>query len=92
MKVRFSRLSRTQLVAIHNFLSERNPAAAHRAGRAIWEAIEVIRAFPFAGRVGRAPDTREWVIAGFPYIVVYEVDEGQSEITVLGVFHGAQDR
>ena len=44
------------------------------------------------GRPGRAPDTREWVVHGLPYLIVYRVDETKDELTVLAIFHGAQDR
>jgi hypothetical protein len=31
-------------------------------------------------------------VQGLPYIIVYELDLQRDEVTVLGVFHGAQDR
>jgi plasmid stabilization system protein ParE len=44
------------------------------------------------GRPGRAAGTREWVVHGLPYLIVYRVDETLDELTVLAIFHGAQDR
>ena len=42
---------------------------------------------------GRSEGTREWVVRGYPYILVYEVGFATPEtIMILGVFHGAQDR
>jgi plasmid stabilization system protein ParE len=41
-------------------------------------------------RAGRSDDTREWVVRGLPYVIVYEAD--QQGVMVLGVFHAAQDR
>lgn len=40
------------------------------------------------GRKGRVPGTREWVLTGTPYIVVYA--EGGEDIQVWRVLHGAQ--
>jgi toxin ParE1/3/4 len=36
--------------------------------------------------------TREWVVRGLPYIIVYEVVEERGELRILGVFHQAQKR
>lgn len=61
-----------------------------RVGAAIRDAAERLRYFPLAGRTGRSTGTREWVVRGYPYILVYEVEAG--EVMILGVFHAAQDR
>lgn len=42
---------------------------------------------PLAGRRGRALGTRELVVAGTPYIVVYRTRE---VVEVLAVVHGAR--
>ena len=88
--LRYSARSRSQLFAIEEFVRQHNPDAAQRVGARIQEAAEMLRFFPYAGRVGRSAGTREWVVRQFPYILVYEVEEG--EVVILGVFHGAQDR
>jgi len=44
------------------------------------------------GRSGDVIGTREWVVRGSPYLILYEVVPEESEIWVLGIFHGAQDR
>jgi len=41
-------------------------------------------------RIGRDPGTRELVVG--PYIIVYEVHRDHDELSVLAIFHGAQDR
>jgi hypothetical protein len=42
------------------------------------------------GRPGRSPDTRELVISGLPYLVVYSVDSADPRnVAVLRVLHGA---
>lgn len=47
---------------------------------------------PEIGRPGERDGTREWVVSGLPYIIVYRVDWTRAEIVLLNVFHGAQDR
>jgi toxin ParE1/3/4 len=90
LKLGFSERARAQLLGIQNYLKDRNPAAARRVGSAIKEAGERLHYFPFAGRIGASEGTREWVVREYPYILVYEIRS--DEVTILGVFHAAQDR
>jgi toxin ParE1/3/4 len=46
--------------------------------------------FPESGRVGDVAGTRELVVSGIPYIVVYRVIGDSVEI--LRVFHTSMDR
>jgi plasmid stabilization system protein ParE len=34
----------------------------------------------------------EWVVSALPYIIVYTINTNDEEVTVVAVFHGAQDR
>ena len=56
--------------------------------RKLRERIVVLAAHRDSGREGRVGGTREWVLAGTPYIVVYRVIAGVVE--VLRILHGAQ--
>ena len=53
-------------------------------------AAERLTEFPRMGHTGRVAGTYEWVVRGLPYIIVYQADV--TEVLILGVFHGAQDR
>ena len=44
--------------------------------------------FPESGRRGRVHGTREWVIAGTPFVAIYRVEA--NEVTVLRVMHAGQ--
>jgi toxin ParE1/3/4 len=44
------------------------------------------------GHAGQAVGTYEWVVPRLPYVVVYQVDEGQRRVIIAAVFHGAQER
>ncbi len=55
-------------------------------------AAERLADHPLMGRAGVVADTREWVVSGLPYIIVYEVHTDRGEVVVLGVYHGAQLR
>jgi len=92
MTLRFSARARGQLIAIQEYIKEHNPAAASRVGARIREAAEILRHFPYAGRPGRSENTREWVVQGLPYVLVYQVESTEpASVTILGVFHCAQD-
>jgi hypothetical protein len=41
------------------------------------------------GRAGIVSGTREWLVTGLPYIIVYEPPADREEL-MLGVYHGAQ--
>ncbi len=57
--------------------------------RLISERIEVDRNVGTANRIyGRVDHTRELIIAGLPWLVVYSVEE--KRILVLSILHGAQ--
>jgi toxin ParE1/3/4 len=51
-----------------------NPAAASRVGQRILDAVRHLEDFPWQGRPGRSPGTRELVISPLPYLVIYSVD------------------
>ncbi len=71
------------------YLAERNPAAARSVRTAVREAVGKLTDFPHRGRPGRRNGTRELVIAGLPYVVIYAV--GNVQLTILRVLHAAQD-
>ena len=94
MILRYSARARAQLLAIHEYLGNRgDPQAAADVGARIREAAEVLRSFPQAGRPGRVPGTREWVVRQLPYVIVYEIGIGsRNEVMILGIFHARQNR
>lgn len=92
MKLRYTPQARRHLDAIADYIAERNPDAAVRVGYRIREVIDLLVAIPSMGREGVLPGTREMVVPGLPYIVVYRVDTGMGALVVLGVYHGAQQR
>ena len=49
---------------------------------------KILSNHPYAGRIGRVKDTRELVIDGIPFTVIYRVK--LSDIQVLRVLHDAQ--
>jgi toxin ParE1/3/4 len=60
---------------------------AHRASgcRQLTSAVKGLKDFPHSGRVGQVEGTRELVVAGVPYMVIYRVASDCVEI--LRAFH-----
>ena len=71
MRLQFTRRARRHLEDIAEYLFERNPDAARRVGARIRETIELLAAFPELGHDGALVGTRELVVPGMPYIVVF---------------------
>jgi hypothetical protein len=59
MTLRYIARARAHLLAIHEYINERNPAAASRVGARKHETADVLRSFPYCGRPRRSANTRE---------------------------------
>jgi len=93
LKVVIREEASADLERIYRWISKDSPANAASVIERLLDAIESkISAFPFLGRTGTVASTREWVVRGLPYIIVFQVDSDRDLITVLGIFHAAQSR
>lgn len=85
MEIIWRRAALNDLEAVREFIAQSNPQAAARVHNAIREAVDRLAQHPHFGRAGRVEGTRELIIAGAPYIVVYRVIENQ--IRILAIIH-----
>jgi plasmid stabilization system protein ParE len=92
MRLRVATKARRQLAAVSDYIAVENPGAAQRVIRDIQVAADLLCDFPEIGRAGIVPGTREWVVSGRPYIIVYRTDAERGELQVIEIIHGAQDR
>jgi toxin ParE1/3/4 len=76
------------LRAIERYIGDHNPTAAESIAAAILERIKLLAGFPAMGRPGRVEGTREFVILGTPYIIVYRARGDYLDI--VAVVHGAR--
>ena len=89
MNVRWTAPAAQDLKDIAHYIRKDNPSAARSIAKAIFEAANGLESFPLRGRTGRIAGTRELVIAGSPYIVVYQV--AATAIHILHINHGARN-
>ena len=92
MKVTFSEGANGDLDRVFAWIAKDNPRAAYKIIARIEARVRRLAAvnFPDMGRPGLVEGTRELI--EHPYLIVYQVDEAHSEVFVLAVVHGAQDR
>ena len=90
MRLRWRLSAVSDLANIRDFISENDPAAARAVVDRVFRSVDRLTPFPKSGRAGQVPGTRELVVPGLPYIVVYTCDD--TDISIIGVFHGARDR
>jgi len=74
--------------AIVAYIRKDNLSAAISVVSAIKEQVNALAQFPDMGRPGRIDGTREMVLGGLPYIVIYQI--GDNTAYVARVLHGAQ--
>ncbi|MEE8058595.1 MAG: type II toxin-antitoxin system RelE/ParE family toxin [Pseudomonadales bacterium] len=91
MQLKWTDLAEIDLDEIERHITQDNsPSVAIDVVINILDTTEtVLSEYPNAGRMGRVKETRELVIDGIPFIVVYRVLE-RTEIQILRVLHDAQ--
>ncbi len=87
MRLEWTRAANRDLDSVEQFISRDNASAAIETVLEITRLVGMLTEHPGIGRPGRVDGTRELVIAGLPYIVVYLHQE--DTVTVLRVIHGA---
>ncbi|MEO7273829.1 MAG: type II toxin-antitoxin system RelE/ParE family toxin [Vicinamibacterales bacterium] len=76
------------LAALRDYIARENPAAAARAAATLLAAVDRLAELPNLGRASRVPGTRELVVPGTRYVILYRVRGERLEI--IAVFHGRQ--
>lgn len=89
MRLEVAQAAIRDLQAAFDYLRERNPLAARSTRSAIRRAILSLEHFPERGRRGVIEGTRELVVRGAPYVIVYSV--AGDTIFVARVRHTSQD-
>ena len=85
MELRWTPAALDDLDAAAEFVAADNPDAAAEMADRVLDATEGLLRYPNLGRAGRVRGTRELVVSGTPFVVVYRVR--LDEIQVLRVLH-----
>ena len=88
MRIVWLRSAERNLEEQLDYIGEHNPSAANTLADKIMASIAHLADHPRRGRPGRVAATRELVVPGTPYIVVYAV--GADFVRIHRVLHGAQ--
>jgi toxin ParE1/3/4 len=89
MRVDWLNIATRELDSLYDYMAIFSPQAAHRRLRAILTAVDRVSQFPTSGRPGEVPGTREVVVSGTPFRVVYRVQPNR--VVVLRVFHASRN-
>jgi len=89
MFIRWSTPATRQLAAAYEYIAADNESAAAEIVNHIWDFVNILGRHPYAGRKGRVARTRELVVRGTPFIVVYSVQ--RNEVRILAILHTARE-
>ena len=89
MLVRWTQPAADDLLRICDYTAERfGKAQGRRVADAIYESAASLHEMPNRGRLGRKPNTREMIISGLPFVIIYRV--GQEAVEIARVLHTSQ--
>ncbi|MEH6581452.1 MAG: type II toxin-antitoxin system RelE/ParE family toxin [Halioglobus sp.] len=91
MQLKWTEPAAQDLDKIEEYISRENsPAVAIDIVLKVIETVEmVLPTHPRAGRMGRVTGTREFVIKGAPFVVIYR-QIGSDQLQIIRVLHDAQ--
>jgi toxin ParE1/3/4 len=89
MRIRWTPASADDLQNISDYLHEKHPQFAQTTVGRLYSEIRQLGRFPSRGRPGRELGTRELVLTGLPYVVVFRSTDQMVEI--LRIYHGSQN-
>lgn len=88
MRVIISNTARGEIARQIAYIQARNPDAARTQRARISQAVALLRDTPRLGKPGRVAGTRELVIAGTPFLLIYAL--GDNRLEILHLKHGRQ--
>ena len=89
MRVRWANAAQGHLDSIVTHIAAGDVTAAFRIEDRLLDAAATLDRYASRGRPGRVEGTRELIVAGTPYLLVYGIDT--DTVWILHVVHGAQN-
>ena len=92
MQIQWTDLAANDLNQIEAYIARENSpdVTINLVLQVINTAELVLASHPNAGRLGRVKETRELVIAGVPFVLIYRYLPGSQQLQILRVLHNAQ--
>ncbi|MGH6870580.1 MAG: type II toxin-antitoxin system RelE/ParE family toxin [Rhizomicrobium sp.] len=78
------------LERVRRYIAQDNPSAADLVAARLLSGLSLLSNYPYLGRPGRVPETREFVYSDIPYIGVYRVHEDIELVEILRIVHTAR--
>ena len=91
MTLKWLRSAVATRVAQLNYIAQTNPKAAANQGNHIDTEVRRLLRYPYLGRVGVKHGTRELVITGTPFVLVYRIRIRAKRIEIVDLWHSAQN-
>ena len=88
MRLKWTVLAIRDLREAGDYIAVENPQAAAKMAARILEGVEGLLEYPGIGREGRLSDSRELVVTGTPFIVIYRLRI--PTVQILRVLHHAR--
>ena len=89
-RIAWSRRALNELASIRAYIAGDNFFAAQEVASSLIKHAESLAVLPHRGRPGLKDGTRELLTPGWPWFIVYKVDEDR--IWIVSIQHAAQDR
>jgi len=88
VEVKWTPAALSDLKDAGDYIGQDNPPAAQAMAGRVREGVEYLMDHPNLGRTGRMRGTRELVISGSPFVVIYRIRFDQ--VQILRVLHHAR--
>lgn len=85
MRILWTEGANGNLDQVEEYIAQDNPPAAVATVNKIIEAAQMLSDYPTIGKRGRERGTRELVVAGLPFIIIYVAH--QEELVIIRVLH-----
>jgi toxin ParE1/3/4 len=94
LRIAYKRRALADLDSISAYIARENPLAARRVVGRILQSLKRLEGFPYSGRAGTKPGTRELSVPGLPYLVIYRIFEERDDgiVEIVAVYHTARNR
>ena len=89
MRVRWLRSGLRSIEIAEAYIAADNPQAATRLVDTVRSRAELLADNPKLGRVGRIPGTREMILGGMSFLIVYRLTS--DEVQILRLLHTSQE-